>query len=823
MNTFIQDTRYALRMLMKAPGFTAIAVLTLALGIGANTAIFSLVDAGLLHPLPFPHSSRIAIIWEGFFALPGFEKAGASAPDLMIYEREQKSFEAVGAFQNQRYNLSGGGEPERVEGARVSAETFSILGVKPVLGRVYTEQEDKPGSDVVVLSYGLWRQRYGGNRNIIGSTITLDRVPYTVVGVMPKNFTFPLRDPAGNGNPAALWVPMAFTPQELQGWGDMFNNSVLGRLKPGVTFAQAQSEANLIAQRIESEYPEALRKMMGNARVQLSILPFREEISGPVQRPLLVLMAAVAFVLLIACANVATLLLSRAAARQREIAVRAALGASRLRLIRQMLTESFVLALAGGALGILAAAWGGSALLGLAPASIPLPHETSMSYGVLAFMIGICCVTSVLFGLAPALQVSTGSLQGSLQEGGRSGMASRARHRTQGFFVAAEFALALVLLIGAGLLIRSFVKLVETNPGFRPEHVLTMNIPLPQRGYSKAADVRAFYQELLDRVQNLPGVKSAGISNDLPMSHRETDMFQIEGRSGSTPPIRVTWVLGDYLQTMGIPLLRGREFTPEDRAGSQPVALVSAQAAKTLWPGQDALGERIGHPSEKSWMNVVGIVGDVKDGPMSQNPMPHIYLAYPQLTDKLIENKVIDEARSMNIALRTSSSPTGLISAVAGIVHSLDASIPVARVHTMEQVVQSSVAAPKFNALLLGIFAGVALFLAAIGIYGVISYTVAQQTHEIGVRMALGAQRSDVLHLVLAHGAKLALAGIGIGVAVALALTRLMASLLYGVSTMDPLTFVLVAAVLTGIALLACYLPARRAMKVDPMVALRYE
>lgn len=822
MSTFIHDVKHAIRMLTKAPGFSGIAILTLALGIGANAAIFSIVEAVLLRPLPFKHPSRIAMIWEGWPSL-GFAKAGASAPDLMIYEREQKSFETVGAFQGQKYDLSGGREPERMEGARVSATAFSILGVPPLLGRVYSQQEDKPGVNVTVLSYGLWQQRYGGNRNIVGSTITLDRVPYTIIGVMPKNFVFPLRGPAGNDTPADLWVPMAFTHQELQGWGNMFNNSVLARLKPGVTFAQAQSEANLLSQRIQQQYPAALRKVIGNAAIHFGVFPLHEEVTGSVQRPLLVLMAAVGLVLLIACANVATLLLSRAASRQREVAVRVALGASRGRILRQMLTESFVLALAGGALGILAAMWGTNTLLSLVPPSIPLPHGATLSYGVLLFVLGICCLTSVLFGLAPAFQMSSDSLQGSLQEGGRSGTAGRGRHRLQGFFVVAEFALALVLLIGAGLLIRSFSKLLGANPGFRPDHVLTMNIPLPYRGYTKAANVRAFYQQVLQRVASLPGVNLAGISNDLPLNFTETDLFQVQGRVGATPAIRVTWALGNYLQTMGIPLLRGRGFSPEDRLGSQPVALVSAEAAKLLWPGQDALGKRIKGAGVDGWITVAGIVGDVSDAALNEMPTPHVYIPYLQLTDKLLEDPVIDEARAMNVALRTANDPTSMTSAVIGKIHSLDADIPVARVRTMEQDVESSVAGPRFNTFLLGIFAAVALFLAAIGIYGVLAYTVTQQTHEIGIRVALGAQPRDVMRVVLGTGVRLALIGVAIGIPAALVLTRLMDTLLYDVSASDPLTFLLVAAVLVMVAVLACYIPARRGMKVDPMVALRYE
>jgi predicted permease len=824
LETFVQDVRYALRMLRKSPGFTAVAILTLALGIGANTAIFSIVDAVLLRPLPFKNPSRLVMLWEGIPEI-GFPKIGASAPDLMLYEREQKSFDSVGAFQNEKLDISGGtGEPERITAARVSFSIFPMLGVSPLIGRTYTRGEDESRANVVVLSYGLWQRRYAADRNVVGRTIDLNRVPYTVLGVMPKNFVFPLPGPEFNNAPAQVWVPMAFTKEELTGWGDMFNNSVLASLKPGVTLAQAQAEGNLIALRLMQAYPAALLKAFPNAHVHLILSPFHEEVVSSVQTLLLVLMAAVGLVLLIACANVATLLLSRAASRAKEIAIRAALGASRTRLIRQTLTESFVLALGGGVLGVLIAFWGTSALLSLVPASIPLPQGVSIGGSVLAFVVAVCCATAVVFGVAPAFQTSVISLQGSLQEGGRSRTPGHALRRLQGIFVTAEFALALVLLVGAGLLVRSLTKLLRANPGFRPDHVLTMQVPLPQQAYSKPGQVREFYQQALQRIAALPGVKSDGISNDLPLNARETDAVQVEGRRGTTPAVRVSWVLGDYLGAMGISLLRGRSFTPEDRVGSQLVALVSEGAAKALWPDQNALGKRFtGAGMGNHLVTVIGIVGDVSDSSLDTKPLPHVYIPYLQLPDAFLQGDASAEARAMNIAVRTASNPTVLTSAVTGQIHSLDSDLAIAQIRTMDQEMDASVAGPKFNTFLLAIFSVSALFLAAIGIYGVLAYTVAQQTHEIGIRMALGAQRGDVMRLVLRQGTRLALFGVGIGVVAALGLTRLMASLLYGVSASDPLTFAVVSAVLLAVALLACYIPARRAMRVDPIVALRYE
>lgn len=826
MGTLIRDLRYGLRLLRRSPGFTAVAILTLALGIGANTAIFSIVNSVLLRPLPFQDPSRLVMVWEGFPSL-GFPKTGASVPDLTRYEREQKSFQSIGAFQNKDFDLSGGGEPERITGARVSASIFSMLEIQPLLGRTYTQQEDQPGTNVVVLSYGLWQRRYARNRRIVGTAITLDRVPYTVLGVMPKSFQFPMRGPQEhpqeNNNPADVWVPMAFTAQELQNQNGDYTNAVLARLKPGVTIHQAQAEANLLGQQIERQYPSALLKALNDAPIHFGVFPFQGEIVGSVQTLLLVLMAAVGLVLLIACANIATLLLSRASSRQREIAIRTALGASLTRLLRQMLTESFLLAFTGGALGMLGAYWGTSFLLSLVPASLPLPHGSTFSAGVLAFVPGVCCITAVLFGFAPAFQISRGSLQNSLQEAGRSGTVSRARHRLQGFLVIAEFALALVLLVGAGLLMRSFSKLLQTSPGFRPDHVLTMSVPLPDQAYPKATQIRQFYQQVASRVGDLPAVRSVGIVNDLPFRGVATVAMKIEGRPGSVPAVRLTWALGNYFATMGIPVLRGRAFNPEDRAGSQPVAIISEEAAKKLWAGDDPIGKRVEVLWTPGMATIVGIVGDVDDGPLGTTPIPHVYVPFLQLSDGALEDKLVDIARSMNLAVRTSTNPNSITAAVTAQIHAVDPDIPVAHIATMDQQLESSVAGPKFNASLLEVFATVALFLAAIGIYGLLAYTVVQQTREIGIRLALGAQSRDVMRLVLGQGAKLAIFGVGIGVVAAFLLTRLMTSLLYGISASDPLTFAAVSVILVGVALLACYIPARRAMRVDPMVALRYE
>jgi len=822
-----QDLRYGVRMLAKNPGFTAVAVLTLALGIGANTAMFSVVNAVLLRPLPFANPSCLIALHEGIPKL-GYPKMGFSPPDLAIFAREQKSFSAIGAFRDEHIEISGQGEPERVVAARVSAPLFRMLGVEPMLGRTFTPEEDAPGHNVALLSYGFWQRRYGGAIGIIGQTIDLDRQPYTVIGVMPRNFEFPLPGSQDNGSPADLWVPMAFTPAELQDWGGSYLTSVVGRLRPGVTMGQARSEAESLSPVIVANYPPALTNAFRGVLVlNVSASPLHEDVVGSVRTLLLVLMVAVAFVLLIACANVATLLISRAAMRQKEIAVRAALGATRLRLVRQALTESLLLALSGGAPGFALAFWGRNVILALVPGSVTLPRQVPLSGGVLAFALAASFLAALLFGLAPAFQVSALAVQGPLQEGGRSGTPGKSRHRLQRFFATGEFALALILLVGAGLLIRSFDKLLETSPGFRPDHVLTLNIPLPRQAYPQADRIQEFYKQLLERVSNLPGVQTAGLSNDLPLHASEMVSITVEGRAkseGETPQaICQSWVLGSYFETMGIPLVQGRWFRPEDRLESEPVAIVSLSTARKFWPGQNVIGKRITWGVRKPWETIVGIVGDVSQGPFNSALAPHVYRPYSQLPGPFLEEDSFSDWHAMNLAVCTHADPASLTSAVLAQVHSLDPDLAVASIRTMTQVISSSVAGSEFNTILLGAFASLALLLAAIGVYGVLSYAVAQQRHEIGIRMALGAEKRDVLTMVVGQGLKVAAIGVGIGTVGALGLTRLLSSLLYGVKATDPLTFIAASLLLIAVAVLASYIPARRATKVDPMAALRHE
>ncbi len=822
LEIYWQDLRYGFRTLRKSPGFTLVAVATLALGIGANAALFSIVNTVLLQPLPFKDPARLMMLYEGLPQV-GSPKIPFSTPDFTMVRGGQKSFESVGAMQDKEFELSGHGEPDRIIGARVSASIFPMLGIAPVLGRFFRPEEDAPGQNVAVLSYGLWQSRYGGRLGIVGETIDLDRQPYTVIGVMPKHFVLPLPGPRANFLPAALWVPMAFTPAELQGWGLRYDLSVLGRLRPDVTLQQANSEGQALGAAIESQYPQDILKDFYGARLVLPVFSWREEVTGPVRPLLLVLMAAVGLVLLIACANVATLLVSRAAARQREIAVRRALGATRARLLRQLLSESLLLALVGGGLGLLIAYWGKNVLLALAPADLPLPQNVGFGPGMLLFILGISCLTALLFGLAPAWYTAGADLQRGLQEGGRSRTTGGTHRRLQGTFVAVEFGLALLLLMGAGLLIRSFGKLLQTDLGFQPDHVLTMEIPLPAQAYPRAPQIRNFYQRLSDAVPSLPGVKSAGIADDVPLLAAVFHTLEIEGRPqvGKPPAVAETWVLGDYFQTMRIPLRQGRLFTAEDNENSQPVVIISQQMAKQYWPGQDPIGKRLRHEENQPWITIVGVAGDVNDGPVGRPPQAHIYIPLLQLSDSLTAENVIGIARSMNLAVRTAGNPAALASAVVAKVHSLDPDVAVANIQTMPEVIRSSLAGPRFNTSLLSLFAGFALFLSAIGIYGVLAYAVTQQRHEIGIRMALGARPRHVLRLVLAWGTRLACLGAIFGMVAALALTRLMKGLLYGVGATDPLTFAGVTLLLLVVALLASYIPARRATKVDPMVALR--
>jgi putative ABC transport system permease protein len=822
LDSLLQDARFGLRLLRKNLGFTVVAVATLALGIGANTAIFSVVNAVLLRTLPFSQRDRILSL---HVRLPDFSyELPFNAPNYRAFGEQQRSFETMAIYSDQYSELSGAGAPERVETLRSSATLFPLLGVAPMLGRSFTAEEDQPGYRVAILSYGLWQRRYGGDPKIIGRTIELDRDPYTVIGVMPNSFQFPIRGPKFNSEPAEVLVPMAFTPAELQGWLNMYNHSVLGLLKSGVTIAQAQSDAENVIAQTQKLWPPTLTQVMGGGRLGATVRPYQDEVVGDVRAPLLLLLGAVGLVLLIACANVANLLLARASVRQKEMVIRAALGAGRGRLIRQMLVESLLLAMAAGTAGVLIAFGGMRVLRSLAPATLPRIETISLDNHVLAFAFALSILTAVVFGLIPAVEAAGSDPQDGLRARERGTTAARGSSMAQSGLIVSQTALAVMLLILAGLLLRSFERLLETDPGFQPQHVLTMTIPLPYQAYRHADEIRGFFKEMVRRTETLPGVISVGASTDLPLKSQEHDGVQIEGRedSGTLPHVVQSWVLDDYFSTMGITLQRGRLFTPEDRLGTPDVVVISETAARTYWPGQDPLGKRMIFINGK-WHVVIGIVKDVKDSAIQDPSAPHAYTPYLQIADGPLEEPLFAEVRTLHLALRTHGDPSSVVSQVLRELNSLDPSLAIAEVETAEASIQDSLAPQRFNLSLLGLFAALAIFLAAVGIYGVVSYWVAQRSHEIGVRIALGARSRDVLVLVLQKGMLLAGLGTVIGIVATFPLMRLLAGMLYGVKAADPITLASVAAILLGVALLSCYIPARRAMRVDPAVALRYE
>jgi len=815
MERLWQDVRFGLRMLLKNPGFTAVAVVALALGIGANTAIFSVINTILLRPLGYQDPDRLVLIYHNYPKLN--LRASVSAIGYTYYRKENKSFEDLMAFTPWPVNLTEAGEPERLQGLQVTATFFPTLGIEAAKGRVILPEEDQPGRNrVVVVSDGLWRRRFGSDPNFVGKTLTLNGESYTVVGITPPGFQFGREI----GQATELWVPIGFTPDQLQPgrWRWEFL-SVVARLKPSVSFQQAQAEMDTMAANVRQQYfggGDAADPSSWNLWLQ----PMHELVVGDIRLALLVLMAAVGFVLLIACANVANLLLARAAARQKEMAIRTALGAGRRRVIRQLLTESVLLALAGGAAGLLLADWGVRLLVTLNQNNIPRAQELTLDARVLGFTFGISLLTGLLFGLVPALQSSKTDLHETLKEGGRSGTAGTPRG-VRSLLVVAEVALALVLLVGAGLLIKSFLRLQEVNPGFQPQNLLVMQLSLPETKYREPQQIDGFFQQALQQIGALPGVQSAGVASSIPMSGGgSSGSFSIEGRvvqPGEMAPWGNRWWVGStYFQTMNIPLIKGRFFTDRDVAEAPGVAIIDETMARKFWPHEDPVGKRISFQRDRQgnprWREVVGVVGHVKHRGLEGESPVQYYLPHRQFP-----------IGSMFLVVRTAAEPTSFAASVRGVIRSIDKDLPVFRVTTMEQLVSDSMAQRRFSMLLLGVFAAVALVLAAVGLYGVMAYSVTQRTHEIGIRMALGARQSDVLKLVVGQGLVLAAIGLAIGLVAAFALTRLMATLLFGVSAKDPVIFAGIALLLAAVAAVASYLPARRAMKVDPMVALRYE
>jgi putative ABC transport system permease protein len=829
MHTLTQDFRFAIRMLLKNPGFSAVAVLTLALGIGANTAIFSVVSSVLVRPLPFKDPDRLVTVWERNLK-KGYEMNHAGVATFLDWKAQNNVFQSMAAFGiDEGLSLTGDHEPERVNAVPVSANLFDVLGVNPTVGRTFRAEEETPGSDqVVILSHGLWQRRFGSDPNLVGKTVLLDGLSYLVVGIMPPGFVFPGMTGVLYGfffsKPADVWIPLALPAEMLRNRSNHFLE-VVARLKPDTSLVQAGAEMDAMMQRIVQANPGEL--MGDHARV----IPLREQSVGTVRSGLLVLLAAVALVLLIACANVANLLLARAASRQKEIAIRVALGASRLQVIRQLLTESVLLALIGGALGTLFAVWATDLFVSRVGDTIALTtpgwSDIRIDRGVLGFTLLISLATGVMFGLMPALQSARPNLNESLKEGERGSTEGFRRSRLRSSLVVAQMALAMMLLTGAALMLQSFLRLQGVDPGFDVNRVVTMQLSLPESRYTNQQQRAAFFQQLTERVRILPGVQFAAATSQLPLSSDVGNTtIEVEGRPplapgqwDSTDFISVT---PEYLGAMQIALQAGRFITAHDTSESPPVCVINRTTANRYFGKEDPIGKKLRLGVNSFTPEIVGVVRDVRQrlldfdslSPQIQKLMSsQVYVPYAQITF----------LSRMTVVVRASSAPMALANALRAEVRALDKDLPVSKVRTMETVRGESIAQPRFRALLIVLFGAVALALATIGIYGVMAYSVARRTHEIGVRMALGAQHGDVMKLVVRHGMSLTGLGLAIGLAGAFALTRLLSAMLYGITATDPLTFVAVPLALAGVAFCACYLPARRAAKVDPMVALRYE
>jgi len=805
IGTLRQDIRYGARSLVKRPGFAAIVMLTLALAIGANAVIFSVVNSVLLRPLPYEDAERLVRV-NRFDVKRGKLGANTSPLNFLDWRSQNNTFENLGGYMEIDFNLSGSVEPQRITGAFVSDTMFPALGAKPIVGRSFLPEEDrKGGQSVVMLSHSLWLKQFGGRTDVVGQVITLDGKSHTVVGVMPAAFNFP-------SNQAALWVPFG-SIYEDGGRGNFFVN-VVGKIRPNVSVAEAQSDLNVIAANLERLYPEV------NTDSRVAVTPLHEEITGKVRGTLLLLLGAVGFTLLIACANVANLLLARAAVRAKEFALRSALGASRLRIMGQLLTESLLLSLGGTALGLFIAYAGTRAIVASGVADFPRLQEIAIDGRVLGFTLGLVIVTTLLFGLAPALQASNPNLIDALRAGARNITGSNSVLRAS--LVVTEIALSLVLLIGAGLLLRSFWRVVNVNPGFTTENVLTFDVSLPDEKYDRQ-QATAFFERALQNIRALPGVVSAGATTMLPLSmENNARYFTVEGRTGNEPRDYTIashrQVSAGYFETLQFTLLKGRFLTEQDSGTETPAVVVNQAFARKYFSDQDPIGKRMkmGETADSSfpWMTVVGVVGDVRHASLEMQGSPEFYRPF-------LNNR--DMSRKMTFAVRTTQPPELLTASLRRQILELDPNQPIGNVRTLEQSVERSVAARRFVMWLLGLFAATALLLATVGIYGVMSYTVSQNTREIGIRRALGAQTLDVLRLIVGHGMLLAIAGVLLGLLGAFGLTRLMVSLLFEVKATDQLTFAMVTLLLIGVAFLACYLPARRASKVDPLIALRHE
>lgn len=820
METLLKDIRYGFRGLLKHPGFTLVAVITLALGIGANSAIFTVVNAVLLRPLPFAAPEQLVFIWQThpFGKRIGIDQLPPSNADFHDWQEQSNLFEGMSMVDAWGGNLTGGDTPEHVDGAKVSVNLFSLLRARPLLGRDFTADQAKPGNNrVVILSHKLWQRRFGGDPNVVGQQLQIGGEPYTVQAVMGPDFVFPkdvgLPDYFSFAK-TEMWLPIALTEEQRTNRSS-HHIAVIARLKPGATLAQAQSQMAGIAKNVEQQNPEQ-SKDWGT-----SVNLVHEQVVGASRKVILILLGAVGFVLLIACANVANLLLARSASRQKEIAIRTALGAGRARIVRQLLTESILLSLIGGALGVVLASWGVKLLLAFSSDRLPRVAEINIDTRVLFFTFAVSLATGVLFGLVPALQVSKTDINEALKESGRSAMGGRRRQRARNLLVVSEVALSLVLLVGAGLLAKSFVRLQNVSAGFAPDHLLTVNLALPQEKYKDDALKAQFFKQVVERAGGLPGVEAAAAVSHLPLSgQEELDGFSIEGRTeptetaqAQTADFRV--ITPDYFRTMQIPLLKGRFFNEQDRANTTYSIIIDESFARRFFPGEDPLGKRIdedGSRSDHGFAAIIGVVGGVKHTDVKAEARPTMYVPAEQ-----------SPWQYMTLVIRSSGDPAALTSALRQEVWAVDNDQPLSEIATMEQLFSKAVAPQRFNTLLLGLFAALALALATIGIYGVIAYSVTQRAQEIGVRLALGASSRDILGLVIGQAMRTSLLGVGLGIIAALGLTRVMTSLLFEVSATDPLVFAGLSALLIAVALVASYIPARRATKVDPLVALRYE
>ena len=817
MEALVQDLRYGFRMLVKSPGFTAVAIATLALGIGANTALFSVIHGVLLSPLPFPEPDQLVTLHEN---KPNFEGGSISYPNFRDWQKDNHTFSALGLARTYAFSLTGIGEAEQLNGGFVSSDFFSVLGVSPVMGRTFAPDEEHVGAGpVALIGAGLWQRKFSSAPDILGKSITLDGRDYSIVGVMPANFHLLIpgfRD-------ADVYAPIGQWRNPLlleRGAGLGFHG--IGRLKPGVTIAQARADMEGITRNLATAFPDA------DKGISAKLTPLKEQMVGGVRALLLVLLAAVGFVLLIACVNVANLLLARATSRTREFAVRTALGASQGRVVRQLLTESILLAVVGGGLGLLLAAWGTRAALGVLPAALPRAEQVGLDPHVLFFTAALSLLVGVLFGLTPALKTSQPDLHETLKQGGRG--ASGTRHRAQGVFVIVEMALALVLLVGAGLTIRSLMKLWSVDPGFSPHNVLTFGLSLPPSMMSATPDaIRTAFREFDDNVAAIPGVQAVSQTwGAIPLSADDEQLFWLEGQAKPKNENEMNWAIdyiveADYLKAMGIPLLRGRFFTAQDNEHSPLVVVVDEVFAQKYFPNQDPVGKRIHVKLSDQLAEIVGVVSHVRQwglaGDDQQSLRSDLYIPCMQVPNDFIAMTPSGSA----VVVRARDSSAGLSNSIRHVSAQMSNQQVIFGAQTMDSLISDSVASQRFSMILLVVFAVLALLLAAVGIYGVISYVVGQRGHEIGIRMALGARRQDILRLILGHGGKLAGFGVALGLAAALGLTRLMTSLLYGVGANDPLTFAGVALLLTLVALAAAYVPARRAAQVAPMVALRDE